>query len=130
MTVGNENLIHKCTRKEWTLLEFLRKADEEENISLHKACMRYNESENEVRRENRLYINRQDNQQHCVNTKDSHCGYCGLSGVPIKDRGCPDVARETILQWFVEQNDTERNAYIHHTILCLKRACSSLREQS
>ena len=36
-----------------------------------------------------------------------------------------NVTRESILQWFVEQNDTEREAYIHLTILCLKLACSS-----
>ena len=56
MTVGNENLIQKCIRKEWTLSEFLRKADEEKIITLQIAGMRYNESENEVRREKRLYV--------------------------------------------------------------------------
>ena len=69
--------------------EFLRKADEEESISLQIAGMRYNESENEVRRENRLYGKRQNFQQRCINTDDSPCGYCGLSGVHIKGRGCP-----------------------------------------
>ena len=77
MTVENENLIQKRIRKEWTLSEFLRKADEEEIISLQIVGMRYNESENEVRRENWF-------QQRCINTEDSQCGYCGLSGVHIK----------------------------------------------
>ena len=89
MTVGNENLIQKCIRNEWTLSDFLRKADEEEIISLQIAGMRYNESENEVKRENRLYVKRQNFQQRCINTDDSPCGYCGLSGVHIKGRGCP-----------------------------------------
>ena len=42
--------------------------------------MRYNESKNEVRRENRMYVKRQDFQQRCVNTEDSPCGYCVLVG--------------------------------------------------
>ena len=67
MTCRNENLIQKCIRKEWTLSKFLRKADEEEIISLQIAGMRYIESENAVRGENRLYVKRQ-----------GPCGYCGL----------------------------------------------------
>ena len=47
--------------------------------------MRYNESENEVRRH--------DLQQACVNNEDSPCGYCGLSGVHIKGRGCPAYSK-------------------------------------
>ena len=72
-------------RKEWTLSEFLRQADEEEIISLQIAAMRYNESENEERRH--------DFQQTCVNNEDSPCGYCGLAGVHIKSRGCPAYSK-------------------------------------
>ena len=122
MTNRNDNLIQKCFRKEWTLSEFLRQAGEEEIVSVQIAGMRYNESENEVRRH--------DFQQTCVNNEASPCG--GLAGVHIKAedvqhiaRDVINVIRETILQWFVEQRDTERKAYIHHTILCLKPACSS-----
>ena len=50
--------------------------------------------------------------------------------VQLIARDVINVTRETILQWFVEENDTGRKAYIHHTILCLKPACSSLREQN
>ena len=85
VTVRNDNLIQKCFRKEWTLSEFLRQADEEEIISLQIADMRYNESENEVRRH--------DFQQTCLNNEDSPCGYCGLSGVHIKGRGCPAYSK-------------------------------------
>ena len=49
MTVRNDNLIQKCFRKEWSLSEFLRQADEEEITSLQIAAMRYDESENEER---------------------------------------------------------------------------------
>ena len=129
VTVRNDNLIQKCFRKEWTLSEFLRHADEEEIISLQIADMQYNESENEVRIH--------DFQQTCVNNENSPCGYCGLSGVHIKGRDVQHIARdvinvtrETILQWFVEQSYTERKAYIHHIILCQKPACSSWREQN
>ena len=78
MTVRNDNLIQKCFRKELTLSEFLRQADEEEIISLQITGMRYNESENEVRRH--------DFKQTCINNEDSPCGYCSLSGVHIKGR--------------------------------------------
>ena len=122
MTVRNDNLIQKCFRKECTLSEFLKQADKEEILSVQISGMRYNESENEVRRH--------DFQQTSVNYEDSPCDYCGLAGVHIKGRGCPAYSkgcykctRETILQWFVEQNDTKRNTYIHHTILCLKPTC-------
>ena len=85
MTVRNDNPIQKCFRKEWTLSEFLRQADEEEIISLQIAKMRYNKSENEVRRH--------DFQQTCLNNEDSTCGYCGLSGVHIKGSGCPAYSK-------------------------------------
>ena len=47
--------------------------------------LRYNESENEVRRH--------DFQQNCVNNTDNPCGYCGLSGVHIKGGGCPAYSK-------------------------------------
>ena len=47
--------------------------------------MRYNESENEIRRHGF--------KQTCINYEDSPCGYCGLSGVHIKGRGCPSYSK-------------------------------------
>ena len=85
MTVRNDNLIQICFRRELTLSEFLRQADKEETISLQIAGMRYNESENEVRRHGF--------KQTCINNEDSPCGYCGLSGVHIKGRGCPAYSK-------------------------------------
>ena len=67
MTVRNNNLIQKCFRKECTLSKFLKQADEEEILSVQISGMRYNESENEVRRH--------DFQQTSVNNEDSPCGY-------------------------------------------------------
>ena len=50
MTVRNDYLIQKCFRKERTLSEFLKQADEEEILSVQISGMRYNESVDEVRR--------------------------------------------------------------------------------
>ena len=41
ITVQNEKTIQKCIRKNWDLSELLRKADEEENISLQMFCMQH-----------------------------------------------------------------------------------------
>ena len=85
MTVRNDNLTQKCFRKECTLSEFLKQADKEEFFSVQISGMRYNESENEVRRH---YF-----QQTSVNNDDSPCGYCGLAGVHINGRGCPAYSK-------------------------------------
>ena len=93
MTVENQELIRKCIRKEWTLLKFLRKADEEENISLQISFMRYMSPKyvQKVSRERLPYKGRQNFQQSCRNTEDisKRCDYCGLAGVQIKGSGCP-----------------------------------------
>ena len=116
MTIRNDYLKQKCFRKEWTPLEFLRQAEEEEIIFLQIAGKRYNESENEVKRH--------DFHQICVDNEDSPCGYCGLSGVHIKGRGCPAYSKRCYkcnkrdhFAVVCKQNDTEKKAYIHHTIL-------------
>ena len=80
MTIRKDNLIQKRFRKECTLSEFLKQAEEEEILSVQISGMRYNESENELRRH--------DFQQTSVNNEDSPCGYSGLAGVHIKGRGC------------------------------------------
>ena len=85
MTVRNDNLIQKCFRKECTLSEFLKQAAKEEILSVQISGMRYNESENEVRR--------YDFQQTSVNYEDSPCDYCGLAGVHMKGRGCPAYSK-------------------------------------
>ena len=43
-TVDNQTLILKCIRKEWTLAEFLKRADEMEDLSMQLSCMQNSES--------------------------------------------------------------------------------------
>ena len=87
MTVKNGKLIQKCIRKNWDLSELLRKADEEENISLQTSCMRSMSPEQKVVKEDRLYVKRQTLQQG--KSENISENYCGLSGVHIKGRECP-----------------------------------------
>ena len=89
MTVKNEKIIKRCIRKNWDLSEFLRKADEEENISLQMSCMQNMSPGQKVAREDRLYVKRQTLQQRKTENVSEICNYCGLSGVHIKGRGCP-----------------------------------------
>ena len=67
-------------------IRIFKQADEEEILSVQISGMRYNESENEVRRH--------DFQQTSVNYEDSPCEYCGLARVHIKGRGCPAYKRQ------------------------------------
>ena len=89
MTVKNEKTIQKCTRKNWDFSKFLRKADEEENISLQMSCMRHMPPEQKVVRGDSPYVKRQTFQQRKSKNISERCNYCGLSGVHIKGRGCP-----------------------------------------
>ena len=87
MTDKNGKLIQKCIRKNWDSSELLRKADEEENISLQTSCMRSMSPEQKVVKEDRLYVKRQTLQQG--KSENISENYCGLSGVHNKGRECP-----------------------------------------
>ena len=91
-TIENELLIKKCIMKEWSLSEFLREAQQLEEISMQIDQMKYSPNEPKIAKiGNKQYAKplnfkqRQGQSEGIVQT----CGYCGLSGVHRKGEGCP-----------------------------------------
>ena len=75
------------------LSELLRKADDEENISLQMSCMGHMPPEQKVIRNYSPYVKRQTFQQRISETLAERCNYCGVLGVHIKGRGCPAYSK-------------------------------------
>ena len=91
ITMTNERIKEKCIRKKWTLSELLRNIDEEEIIALQVSCMGQMPcGKLRAWKEMQIY------NQNCKAPENilKRCGYCGLSGIHIKGRGCPAYGKK------------------------------------
>ena len=113
-TTENEQLIKKCIMKKWSLSEFLREAQQVEEISMQIDKMKSSPSEPKIAKlQNRQYektLNfkrRQGQREEIVQP----CGYCGLSGVHIKGEGCPAYRKRCFICHMKD----------HFAVVCKKR---------
>ena len=90
-TVDNQTLILKCIRREWTLVEFLKRAGEMEDLSMQTSCMQKQQVKPKEARLERKIVKRGNYKARYRNIEDrlKTSGYCGLSGIHTKGSGCP-----------------------------------------